>query len=72
MPSDGEYADFREVWCWPEFQAFAARLGIETQKLPTRKLTIIMEMDGEPVRVVQEYLGENVKGSGCHLPKSQT
>lgn len=50
-----------DVYNWPEFKAFAERLGIDWA-LPTTKLTITLGV-GELVLVAQDY-----HGSERHLP----
>ena len=47
-----------EVWQWPEFQAFADRLGID-RSLPTRDLNIYLPLEGA-VTITQEYLGDKL------------
>lgn len=45
----------QDVWQWPEFRAFAERLGIPLH-LPTQRLELTLDID-EPVKVYQSYLG---------------
>lgn len=52
------YPSGREVYHWPEFQAFAKRLGIDWN-LPTVDLCIFIPLDGN-VKVVHEYLGDEM------------
>lgn len=47
-----------EVWQWPEFTAFAKRLGVELD-LPTRSLTIHIPYDGI-TEITQGYIGRDV------------
>jgi len=47
------------VWRWPEFQAFARRLGIDVGTLPTRGLIINLPLDNV-VFVEQEYLCDDM------------
>ena len=53
-----------EVYHWPEFKAFAKRLGIAYKKLTT-KLTITLDCDCL-VRVAHDYHGEE-----RHLPQEE-
>ncbi len=50
-----------EVYHWPEFVAFAKRLGIEWE-LPTTTLTITLPL-GDLVRIAHDYQGRE-----RHLP----
>ena len=50
----------RDVWRWPEFQAFAKRLGIDTSK-PNTSLSITLEMD-ECVKIHETYLSSDTSG----------
>jgi hypothetical protein len=47
-----------KAWDWPEFQAFAKRLGIN-MSVATTHLTIVFPIDsGDVVKVIQEYVPE--------------
>jgi hypothetical protein len=50
--------DCLEVYRWPEFQAFAARLGIPFD-LRTTRLVIELPGEGCLVKVTQEYHGRD-------------
>ena len=54
-----------EVWRWPEFQAFAKRLGIAPSPLPTVALTIKFDppetSNGGLAQITQTYLGRDMK-----------
>jgi len=59
-----DLADGRDVWSWPEFIAFAERLGIDLRKETlTRDVIISIPCDGI-VTVTQEYLGKNIQEEG--------
>ena len=45
-----------QVWRWPEFKAFAKRLGIPEQR--SRDLIIKMYFDGEVI-IEHQYVGED-------------
>ena len=49
-----------EVWFWPEFIAFANRLGIDRTK-QTKRLVITMDTE-DAVAIDQQYLP---KGDNC-------
>ena len=52
-----QIADSSEVFSWPEFKAFAKRLGISDRA--TRKLTIRIAV-GEIVEIQEAYLGQDL------------
>lgn len=58
MANDGarHFALSRDVYNWPEFRAFADRLGV-VRSLSTQVLTIRLAFD-EVVAVTQEYIPE--------------
>lgn len=45
-----------EIWRWPEFQAFAKRLGVEPS-LPTTRLIIDIGLS-EAVKITQTYMAD--------------
>lgn len=48
-----------KMWSWPEFRAFAERLGIPIE-LPTRSLSIHIDIaDCREVVVDQQFLGQD-------------
>jgi len=47
----------RDVWKWPEFQAFTKRLRIDVNT-PTTNLTIRIPL-GEVVSITQEFYGSD-------------
>ena len=47
----------QDVWLWPEWEAFADRLGIE-RGLPTKSVRIRLEVDSTPI-IEHEYIGRN-------------
>lgn len=53
-----------DVYHWPEFKAFAKRLGI-AHELPTLNITITIPVDGVVV-VAHDYQGED-----RHLPQPE-
>jgi len=52
----------REVYHWPEFRAFAERLGLEYE-LPTTEITITIPLEGL-VTIAHDYHGKD-----RHLPR---
>ena len=52
------YAEGYDVFRWPEFQAFAKRLGLDTT-LPTTDMCIFIPLEGS-VRITQEYLADEM------------
>ncbi len=56
--TDRNHPDGSEVWRWPEFKAFAQRLGVYTEA-PTTDLFIFIPCQGI-VKIVQEYLGDEM------------
>ena len=63
-------ANGADVWEWPEFQAFAERLGIDL-KDSTSLLTITVLRQG-PVRIAQDTKGSchDFLGQDRHLPQA--
>ena len=59
---DQKYVSGPEVYNWPEFIAFAKRLGIPWE-LPTVDITITLPLDGL-VRIAHDYTGKE-----RHLPE---
>ena len=56
-----DIADGHDVWSWPEFIAFAERLGIDLRKETlTRNVVIFIPFDGI-VTITQEYIGKNIQ-----------
>lgn len=53
----------QEVYHWPEFKAFAKRLGIAGD-LPTTNIVIAMLMN-EPVKVYHTYRGYDMQDQSC-------
>lgn len=52
-----------DVYRWPEFQAFARRLGIPLDETFTRSLTIRMESPDHEVQITHGYPGVDKKES---------
>lgn len=53
-----DYPTGHEVWRWPEFRAFAERLGIAFDR-PTKDINIFIPVEGI-VTITEEYLGDTL------------
>lgn len=51
----------KDVWTWPEFQAFAKRLGIPVQ-LSCQYMSIVFDKPDSPVVISQTYQAEDANG----------
>jgi hypothetical protein len=49
-----------EVYCWPEFKAFAERLGI-AYDAPTVRLVVVLGEPNEPVKIEHSYAGSDAQ-----------
>jgi hypothetical protein len=56
----GKYPFGKELWNWPEFKAFAKRLGIPD--VPTTELRLRIPML-EVVEIEQEYRGQDTQAA---------
>lgn len=56
-----------DVWRWAEFQAFADRLGLDTEILPTTDLIIHLPLD-DAIKIQQTYLADDFGGKDIKKP----